>query len=60
MTNDLEWTPNCFADLLFYLHNVEVLLNDELKPNSGISSADLPIHMHQPREGVPSIEPALK
>ena len=24
---------NCFADVLFYLHNVELLLNDEFKPD---------------------------
>ena len=27
--------PNCFEDVLFHLHNVEDMLNDELKPNVG-------------------------
>ena len=31
MKNDI--TPNSFADELFYLHDVEVLLNDDFKPN---------------------------
>ena len=25
--------PNCFEDMPFFTHNVEVMLNDELKPN---------------------------
>ena len=31
MNNDI--TPNSFADELFYLHDVEVLLNDDFIPN---------------------------
>ena len=27
--------PNCFEDALFHLHNVEDMLNDELKPRVG-------------------------
>ena len=33
MTIHLEWTPNRFADLQFYVHNAELLLNDGFKPN---------------------------
>ena len=33
LTNLLEWMPNCFADIPFFTHNVEGILNDELKPN---------------------------
>ena len=33
LTNLSEQMSKCFADVLFYLHNVELLLNDEFKPN---------------------------
>ena len=33
LSNRLEWMPNCFEDMPFFTHNVEVMLNDELKPN---------------------------
>ena len=33
LTNLSELTTNCFEDVLFYPLNVEVLLNDESKPN---------------------------
>ena len=33
LSNCLEWMPNCFEDMPFFTHNVEVMLNDELKPN---------------------------
>ena len=32
--NHLEWTPNTFAYLQFYVHNVELSPNDEFKPNA--------------------------
>ena len=33
LTNLSEQMSNCFADVLFYLHNVELLLNDEFTPD---------------------------
>ena len=33
LTNRLEWMPNCFEGMPFFTHNVEYMLNDELKPN---------------------------
>ena len=30
---NISEVSNCFADELFYLRNVELLLNDELKPD---------------------------
>ena len=33
LTSLSEQMSNCFADVLFYLHNVELLLNDEFKPD---------------------------
>ena len=33
LTNLSEQMSNCFADVLFYLHNVELLLNEEFKPD---------------------------
>ena len=35
LTNRLECMPNCFEDMPFFTHNVEDMLNDELKPNFG-------------------------
>ena len=33
LTNLSEKMPNCFADVLLYQQNVELLLNDEFKPD---------------------------
>ena len=35
LTNRLVRMPNCFADMPFFTHNVEGMLNDELEPNFG-------------------------
>ena len=33
LTNLSEQMSNCSTDVLFYLHNVELVLNDEFKPD---------------------------
>ena len=35
LTNRLKRMPNRFEDMPFFTHNVEDMLNDELKPNFG-------------------------
>ena len=35
LTNRLERMSNWFEDMPFFTHNVEDMLNDELKPNFG-------------------------
>ena len=52
--------PNCFEDMPFFTHNVEDMLNDELKPKFG----DLLHTSANPSAptlgGVPSFAPAFK
>ena len=60
LTNRLERMPNCFEDMPFFTHNVEDMLNDELKPNFGDwlrTSANLSAPT---LGGVPSFAPAFK
>ena len=53
--------PNCFEDMPFFTHNVEVMLNDELKPNFAEllrTSANLSARVQLLGE-VPSFAPVL-
>ena len=52
--------PNCFEDVLFHLHNVEDMLNDELKPSVG-EKLRTSANLSAPTAGcVPSFAPTSK